>query len=83
MFPRLSSVFLTLFLDTIIADLFVYLQLPFDFFFLLHFARSSVASDSSLLVQLCWTNVHHALHKLRHSPPQVGILAKVAGSRNP
>ena len=38
------------------------------------------ASDSSLPVQLCWTSVHHALHKLRHSSPQVGILAKVAGS---
>ena len=45
------------------------------------------ASDSSLLVQLCWTNVHHALHKLRHSPTprfsggaQVGIWAKVARS---
>ena len=51
-------------------------------FFLLHFAYPSVASDIALSVQLCRTSyaVRHALHSLHRYPPQVGILAKVAGN---
>ena len=58
------------------SDLFAIL-----YFYLLPFARSSVASDTALSVQLCRTSyaVRHALHSLQRYPPQVGILAKAAG----
>ena len=45
--------------------------------FLPNFACSSVASDNALSMQLCRTNVHHALHSPQRYPPQCRNAGKV------
>ena len=59
-----------------------FLYLPLLFFvchcsFLPTFACSSVDSDNALSVQLCWTDIHHALHSPQRYPLQSRNAGKV------